>query len=87
MMHKKPVLWQCLKVRERRRNGARSWQDHVHECIIDSARPGRFKRSAKTASLYLSRELDVTIEIHVDDGYATGEAQNLEKAFAYFSSK
>ena len=45
MMHKKPVLWQCLKVREGRRNSARSWQDHFHECIIDSACPGRFKRS------------------------------------------
>ena len=49
--------------------------------------PGRFKRSANTASFYHSKELDVTIEIHVDDGYAAGEAQNLEKAFAYISSK
>ena len=84
---KKPVLWQCLKVREGRRNGARSWQDHFHECLTDEACPGRFKRNMKTASLYHSKELDVTIDIHVDDGYAVGESESLEKVFAYLSSK
>ena len=70
-MCNKHVFWQCLKIRESRRNGARSWQDHFHECITDAACPGRFKRTAKTASLHHSKELDVTIGINVDDGYAT----------------
>ena len=51
LMCKKPVLWPCLKVREGRRNGARSWQDHFHECLTDEACPGKLKRDMKTASL------------------------------------
>ncbi|MFM7987255.1 MAG: hypothetical protein ACKPKO_48875, partial [Candidatus Fonsibacter sp.] len=52
---KKPVLWQCLRVTEGRRNGAKSWQDHFHECLTEEACPGRFKRNMKTPSLYHSK--------------------------------
>ena len=41
----------------------------------------------KTPSLYHSKELDVTIDINVDDGYAVGESESQEKVFAYLSSK
>ena len=43
----KDVVWQCLKVREGRRSGARSWQEHFLACITDAAFPGSFKLNLK----------------------------------------
>ena len=34
------VLWQCLKVREGRRKGARAWQDHFVETLLSQDCPG-----------------------------------------------
>ena len=36
------VVWQCLKVREGRRSGARSWQEHFLATLTDAACPGAF---------------------------------------------
>ena len=38
------VLWQCLKVREGRRKGARAWQDHFIETLLSQDCPGSFKQ-------------------------------------------
>ena len=39
------VLWQCLKVREGRRKGARAWQDHFIDTLLSQDCPGAFKQS------------------------------------------
>ena len=82
----KKVLWQCLKVREGRRSGAKSWQEHFAACIQANECPGQFKQNPKTPSQYHSISLDVTVDLHVDDGYATGPPENLQNAFTYLST-
>ena len=82
----KPIFWQCLKVREGRRNGARSWQEHFLEQITSSSCPGKFKQNLKTPSLYFSAELDVVIDLHVDDGYCSGPPEALKKVFTYLET-
>ena len=37
------VLWQCLNVREGRREGARAWQDHFVDTLLSKECPGNFK--------------------------------------------
>ena len=47
------VLWQCLKVREGRRKGARAWQDHFIETLLSQDCPGSFKQSLKSSTIFL----------------------------------
>ena len=51
----RPVLWQCLKVREGRRHGARTWADHFCQVLTEPGCPGDFKQNAKSPTLYHSR--------------------------------
>ncbi len=37
----KQVLWQCLKVRERKSNGARNWQTHLCNVLTESECQGK----------------------------------------------
>ena len=46
------VLWQCLKVREGRRKGARAWQDHFIETLLSQDYPGSFKQSLKSPTIF-----------------------------------
>ena len=64
-----PCLWQCLKVREGRRKGARSWQDHFVEKLLSNDCPGNFKQSGKSPTIFHSRELNITMDVHIDDDY------------------
>ena len=84
---KRPVLWQCLKVHEGRRNGARSWADHFYSCLTDPGCPGESKQNPKSPTLYHSRSLDITLDTHVDDGYAGGPASALKKVMEYLETK
>ena len=47
------VLWQCLKVREGRRKGARAWQDHFIETLLSQDCPGSFKQSLEVPDNFL----------------------------------
>ena len=47
------VLWQCLKVREGRRKGARDWLDHFIETLLSQDCPGSFKQSLKSPTIFL----------------------------------
>ena len=76
-----PCLCQCLKVREGRRKGARSWQDHFVEKLLSADCPGHFKQSSKSPTIFHSGELDITMDVHVDDGYVAGRGQGLVKVF------
>ena len=46
------VLWQCLKVREGRRKGARAWQDHFIETLLSRDCPGSFKQSLRSPTIF-----------------------------------
>ena len=81
----KDVLWQCLKVREGRRNGARSWQEHFLATITSSSCPGKFKQNPKSPSMYYSSELDILMDLHVDDGYVAGPESALKLVFDHLS--
>ena len=61
-MCNKPVLWQCLKVSEGRRNGARSWQDHFHECMAGSRGVQRL-RVCITAESWTSRLISTLMTV------------------------
>ena len=53
------VLWQCFKVREGRRKGARAWQDHFVEKLLDTKCPGQFKQSLKTPTIFYSASFEI----------------------------
>ena len=84
---KRPVLWQCLKVLEGRKNGARSWAYHFCSCLTDPGCPGEVKQNTKSPTLYHSRSLDITLDIHMDDGYAGGPACALKAVMEYLETK
>ena len=74
------VLWQCLKVREGRRKGARAWQDHFVDILLSKECPANFKQSLKPRSnLFYSSEFEIALGLHVDDGYVTGPAEKHEE--------
>ena len=77
------VLWQCLKVREGRRNGARAWQDHFIETLLSQDCPGFFKQSLKSPTIVYSSNFEAALDLHVDDGYMTGPAERMTQVFAY----
>ena len=47
------VLWQCLKVREGRRKGARAWQDHFIETLLSQDCPGIFETESEVPDNFL----------------------------------
>ena len=77
------VLWQCLKVREGRRKGARAWQDHFIETLLSQDCPGPFKQSLKSPTIFYSSDFEAALDLHVDDGYMTGPAERMMQVFAY----
>ena len=77
------VLWQCLKVREGRRKGARAWQDHFIETLLSQDCPGSFKQSLKSPTIFYSSDFETALDLHVDDGYMTGPAERMMQVFAY----
>ena len=58
----------CLEVREDRRKGARSGQEHFCTCIADASCPGSFMQNSKCPSIHFSRLLDVGIGVHRHGG-------------------
>ena len=62
------VLWQCLKVREGRRKGARAWQDHFIETLLSQDCPGSFKQSLKSPTIFYSSDFETALDLRVDDG-------------------
>ena len=48
------LLWQCLKVREGRRKGARAWQDHFVDILLAKGCLGAFKQSLKSPTIFSS---------------------------------
>ena len=81
------VLWQCTKLREARRKGARAWQDHCVDTLLSKERPGHFKQSLKSPAIFDSSELKIAMDLHVDDGYVTGLAANMMRAFSHLECK
>ena len=81
------VLWQCLKVREGRRKGARAWQDHFIETLLSQDCPGSFKQSLKSPTFFYSTDFEAALDLHVDDGYMTGSAERMMQVFAYFEGE
>ena len=77
------VLWQCLKVREGRRKGARAWQDHFIETLVSQDCPGSSKQSLKSPTIFYSSDFEAALDLHVDDGYMTGPAEMMMQVFAY----
>ena len=77
------VLWQCLKVREGRRKGARAWQEHFIETLLSQDCPGSFKQSLKSPTIFYSSDFETALDLHVDDGYMTGPAERMMQVFAY----
>ena len=68
-------LWQCLKVREGRRKGARAWQDHFIETLLSQDCPGSLSsRVLKSPTIFYSSDFEAALDLHVDDGYMTGPA-------------
>jgi hypothetical protein len=72
------MVWQCFKVLQGRRNGARIWQKHFLACITDATCPGQVKQNFKAPSLSYSQIVDVLLGLHEDDGYTSGPAAHLE---------
>ena len=81
------VLWQCLEVKEGRRKGAREWQDHSVDTLLSKECPGNFKQCLTSPTIFYSGVLDIALDSHVDDCYATGSAANMMKAFSNLESK
>ena len=79
-------LWQCLKVTEGRRKGARAWQDHFVDILLSRECLGTFKQSLKSLAISYSSEFEIALDLHVDDGYVTGPAENMKKVFAYLET-
>ena len=77
------VLWQCLKVREGRRKGARAWQDHFIETLLSQDCPGSSKQSLKSPPIFYLSDFEAALDLHVDDGYVTGPAERMMQVFAY----
>ena len=80
-------LWHCLKVTEGRRKGARAWQDHFLDILLSRECPGTFKQSLKFLAISYSSEFEIALDLHVDDGYVTGPAENMKKVFACLETK
>ena len=55
----------------RKMQGARTWQDHVSEHVVNRDCPRHFVQSLKTPTFFHSRLFDIALDVHVDDGYAT----------------
>ena len=77
------VLWQCLKVREGRRKGARAWQDHFIETLLSQDCPKSFKQSLKSPTIFHSNDFEAALDLYVDDGYTTRPAERMMQVFAY----
>ena len=76
-------LWQCLKVREGRRKGARAWQDHFIDTLLSKDCPGSFKQSLKSPTIFYSSDFEAALDLHVDDGYMTGPAERMMQMCAF----
>ena len=76
------VLWQCLKVREGRRKGARAWQDHFIETVV-ARLPKIFQRESEVPTIFYSSDFETALGLHVDDGCMTGPAERMMQVFAY----
>ena len=76
-----------MAVREGRRKGARAWQDHFVEILLGKECPGSFLRSWKSPTIFHSKDLDITMDVHVDDGYVTGPDEGMLKLFGYLTGK
>ena len=76
------ILWQCLKVREGRREGARAWKDHFMNTLLSQDCPRAFKQSLKSPTLFYSSDFEVALDLHVDDGDMTGPAERMMQVFA-----
>ena len=76
------IVWQSLNMMYGRRNAAKSWQEHFANILTDDKKVnGEFKQNPKSPSQYHSRILDVTLDLHVDDGGATGPDDALLQVF------
>ena len=76
------ILWQCLKVREGRRQGARAWQDHFVDTLLSKECAGAFKQRLKSPTIFCSREFVIASDLLGDDGYITGPAEKMMEVFA-----
>ena len=65
-----------------RGKGARAWQDHFVDILLSKECPGTFKQSLKSPTIFCSSEFEIALDLHVDDGYVTGPAENMNKVFA-----
>ena len=74
-------LWQCLKAREDRWKRARAWQDHFVDILLSKQCPRTFKQSLKSPTILYSNEFEITLDLHVDDGYVTRPAENMNTVF------
>ena len=78
------VLWQCLKVREGRRKGARAWQDQFIETLLVARLPKIFQTESEVSRRFLySSDFEAALDLHVDDGCMTGPAERMMQVFAY----
>ena len=90
-MHRATVgqqkLWQCLKVTEGRRKGARAWQDHFVDILLWTEVSGNLQAESEVPCSFLfERVREIALDLHVDDGYVTGLAENMKKVFAYLET-
>ena len=53
------VLWQCLKMREGRRKGARAWQDHFVDTLPSKECREAFEQSLKSPTIFYSSKFEI----------------------------
>ena len=69
------------------RKGARAWQDHFVEKLLDSRCPRQFKQSLKTPTIFYSAPFEIALDLHVDDGYVEGPTAHLLCVFGYLEEQ
>ena len=79
-------LWQCLKVREGRREGATAWQDHLVDILLSKECLGTFKHSLKFTTIFYSSEFDC-IGPGCGRRLRDRPAENMTKLFAYLETQ
>ena len=80
------VLWQCLKVREGRRKGARAWQDHFVDAIFEGAAGSCQAESEVPEDLLFERVRDC-IRLARRRRYVTGPPEKMMEVFAYLEAR
>ena len=56
-------------------------QDHFVDTLISKECPGALKQSLKSPTIFYSRDFEIALDLHVDDGYMTGPAERMMQVF------